>query len=94
MNFNPSSLQVSYARPSSETIKGANLYVSGLSKSMTQSDVDNLFAPYGVIVTSRILCDPLTGEFVASREFEIFSYDTTFNKHKIFKSISYVVAAT
>jgi len=53
--------QVSFARPSSETIKGANLYVSGLPKTMTQQDVDRLFASYGNIVTSRILCDPLTG---------------------------------
>ena len=28
--------QVSYARPSSEAIKGANLYVSGLPKHMAQ----------------------------------------------------------
>jgi len=55
-------LQVSYARPSSEAIKGANLYVSGLPKNMTQQDLENLFSPYGRIITSRILCDNITGK--------------------------------
>ncbi|XP_045119222.1 ELAV-like protein 1 isoform X11 [Portunus trituberculatus] len=55
-------IKVSYARPSSEAIKGANLYVSGLPKSMTQQDLENMFRPYGSIITSRILCDNITGE--------------------------------
>ncbi|XP_065201809.1 ELAV-like protein 3 [Planococcus citri] len=50
-------IKVSYARPSSESIKGANLYVSGLPKNMTQMELESLFAPYGRIITSRILCD-------------------------------------
>ncbi|CAG0914833.1 unnamed protein product [Notodromas monacha] len=54
-------IKVSYARPSSETIKGANLYVSGMPKSWTQTELESLFAPYGKIITSRILCDNLTG---------------------------------
>lgn len=54
--------QVSFARPSSESIKGANLYVSGLPKNMTQSDLESLFTPYGRIITSRILCDNMTGK--------------------------------
>jgi len=55
-------VQVSYARPSSEAIKGANLYVSGLPKNMAQQDLENLFSPYGRIITSRILCDNITGK--------------------------------
>lgn len=55
-------LQVSFARPSSESIKGANLYVSGLPKSMTQQDLESLFNSYGQIITSRILCDNITGK--------------------------------
>lgn len=58
--------QVSYARPSSEAIKGANLYVSGLPKNMTQQDLEALFSPYGRIITSRILCDNITGEYALS----------------------------
>ncbi|XP_037920994.1 ELAV-like protein 2 isoform X2 [Hermetia illucens] len=54
-------IKVSFARPSSDAIKGANLYVSGLSKSMTQQDLENIFSPYGQIITSRILCDNITG---------------------------------
>ncbi|XP_038108676.1 ELAV-like protein 3 isoform X3 [Culex quinquefasciatus] len=54
-------IKVSFARPSSEAIKGANLYVSGLPKNMLQSDLESLFSPYGRIITSRILCDNITG---------------------------------
>ena len=54
--------QVSYARPSSEAIKGANLYVSGLPKHMAQPDLERLFSCSGNIITSRILCDNITGE--------------------------------
>ncbi|XP_015435311.1 PREDICTED: ELAV-like protein 1 isoform X2 [Dufourea novaeangliae] len=53
-------IKVSYARPSSEAIKGANLYVSGLPKTMTQQDLENLFSSYGRIITSRILCDNMS----------------------------------
>ncbi|XP_050426926.1 ELAV-like protein 3 isoform X4 [Adelges cooleyi] len=61
-------IKVSFARPSSEAIKGANLYVSGLPKHMTQQDLENLFSPYGRIITSRILCDNMTDLF-AVRQF-------------------------
>lgn len=54
-------LQVSFARPSSESIKGANLYVSGLPKNITQPDLEAIFDSYGRIITSRILSDNLTG---------------------------------
>lgn len=53
--------QVSFARPSSESIKGANLYVSGLPKNITQPDLEAIFDSYGRIITSRILSDNLTG---------------------------------
>ncbi|XP_055601353.1 ELAV-like protein 3 isoform X3 [Uranotaenia lowii] len=55
-------IKVSFARPSSEAIKGANLYVSGLPKNMLQADLESLFSPFGRIITSRILCDNITGE--------------------------------
>merc|ERR1711944_349368 len=54
-------IKVSYARPSSEAIKGANLYVSGLPKHMAQPDLERLFISCGNIITSRILCDNITG---------------------------------
>uniref|UniRef100_A0A8C7LYW0 ELAV-like protein n=1 Tax=Oncorhynchus mykiss TaxID=8022 RepID=A0A8C7LYW0_ONCMY len=52
---------VSYARPSSASIRDANLYVSGLPKTMTQKDLEQLFSQYGRIITSRILVDQVTG---------------------------------
>lgn len=48
-------IKVSFARPSSDAIKGANLYVSGLPKSMSQQDLEVIFSPFGTIITSRIL---------------------------------------
>lgn len=53
--------QVSLARPSCESIKGANLYISGLPKSLTQLDLEKLFSSCGQIITSRILYDQNTG---------------------------------
>ncbi|MGH0182710.1 UNVERIFIED_CONTAM: hypothetical protein FKN15_010255 [Acipenser sinensis] len=53
--------QVSYARPSSASIRDANLYVSGLPKTMSQKEMEQLFSQYGRIITSRILVDQVTG---------------------------------
>lgn len=53
--------QVSYARPSSASIRDANLYVSGLPKAMGQKEMEQLFSQYGRIITSRILVDQVTG---------------------------------
>jgi ELAV like protein 2/3/4 len=55
-------IKVSYARPSSEAIKGANLYVSGLPKHLAQPDLERMFNSCGNIITSRILCDNITGK--------------------------------
>lgn len=55
-------VQVSYARPSSASIRDANLYVSGLPKTMTQKELEQLFSQYGRIITSRILVDQVTGK--------------------------------
>ncbi|XP_043555165.1 ELAV-like protein 4 isoform X4 [Chiloscyllium punctatum] len=54
-------IKVSYARPSSASIRDANLYVSGLPKSMTQKELEQMFSQYGRIITSRILVDQVTG---------------------------------
>jgi ELAV/HuD family splicing factor len=50
-------LKVSFARPSSNEIKNANLYISGLPKDFKEEDVDLLFRPYGKIITSKVLKD-------------------------------------
>ncbi|XP_009068658.1 PREDICTED: ELAV-like protein 2 isoform X1 [Acanthisitta chloris] len=54
-------IKVSYARPSSVSIRNANLYVSGLPKTMAQKELEQLFSQYGRIITSRILFDQDTG---------------------------------
>ncbi|KAK1342388.1 hypothetical protein QTO34_015153 [Cnephaeus nilssonii] len=55
-------IKVSYARPSSEVIKDANLYISGLPRTMTQKDVEDMFSRFGRIINSRVLVDQTTGE--------------------------------
>ncbi|XP_057711710.1 ELAV-like protein 2 isoform X3 [Corythoichthys intestinalis] len=54
-------IKVSNARPSSASIRDANLYVSGLPKTMTQTELEQLFSQYGRIITSRILVNQVTG---------------------------------
>ncbi|KAJ3612832.1 hypothetical protein NHX12_019090 [Muraenolepis orangiensis] len=54
-------IKVSFARPSSETIKDANLYISGLPRTMVQKDVEDMFTGYGHIINSRVLVDQATG---------------------------------
>lgn len=54
-------IKVSYARPSSNSIKNANLYVAYLPKTFSQLQLETLFSPFGNIITSKILVDE-TGE--------------------------------
>ncbi|XP_046983001.1 ELAV-like protein 1 [Schistocerca americana] len=54
-------IKVSHARPSSESIKGANLYVSGVPRNVTPAEFEKMFSRFGTIITSRILCDNSTG---------------------------------
>ena len=50
-------IKVSYARPSSDDIKNANLYISGLPKTMNEDGLEMLFRKYGEIITSKVLKD-------------------------------------
>lgn len=54
-------IKVSYARPSSDLIKDANLYISRLPRTMGQQDLEDLFSQFGRIITSRILVDQSSG---------------------------------
>ncbi|CAF4142107.1 unnamed protein product [Rotaria socialis] len=54
-------IKVSFARPSSESIKFSNLYISNLPRSMTQQELESLFADFGCIISSKILCNPKAG---------------------------------
>jgi len=51
-------IKVSFARPSSDSIKFSNLYVSNLPCSMTQQELESMFADFGSIISSKILCNP------------------------------------
>ena len=63
-------MQVSFARPSSETIKFANLYICGIPKQWTTKELENYFTSCGKIITSRILTDSNTGGMEREREKE------------------------
>ena len=53
--------QVSFARPSSESIKFSNLYISNLPSAMTQQELEHLFSDFGSIISSKILSNPKAG---------------------------------
>lgn len=53
---------MSFARPSSEQIKGANLYVSGLAKDITEELLKEMFSRFGEIINARVLRDSATGK--------------------------------
>ncbi|KAH8872482.1 ELAV-like protein 2 [Schistosoma japonicum] len=65
-------IKVSLARPNCESIKGANLYICGLPKTMTQMELEELFSQCGRIITARILYDSKTG---ISRGIAFIRYD-------------------
>lgn len=48
-------IRVSYARPSSEEIKNANLYIAGLPKNVSEENLKSWFGVYGTIISSKIL---------------------------------------
>jgi len=73
-------VEVSLARPSCELIKGANLYVSGLPKSMTQRELEAMFVSCGNIITSRILCDSQTGCVLVTYRFLSVVVAVVFNQ--------------
>lgn len=61
MRLQNKTIKVSLARPSSDSIKNANLYVCGLPKDFSQANLEQMFNPFGVIISSKILTDPKTG---------------------------------
>jgi ELAV like protein 2/3/4 len=54
-------IKVSFARPSCESIKGANLYVCGIPKNWTEIELNQYFSQCGHIITSRILLNQQNG---------------------------------
>ncbi|MBN3279994.1 ELAV4 protein, partial [Polyodon spathula] len=78
-------IKVSYARPSSASIRDANLYVSGLPKTMSQKELEQLFSQYGRIITSRILVDQVTG---ASRGVGFIRFDKRIEAEEAIKGLN------
>ncbi|XP_011488495.1 ELAV-like protein 1 isoform X1 [Oryzias latipes] len=81
-------IKVSYARPSSDTIKDANLYISGLPKNMTQKDVEDMFSCYGRIINSRVLVDQSTGTTGMSRGVAFIRFDKRSEAEEAVKSLN------
>ncbi|BES94549.1 unnamed protein product [Nesidiocoris tenuis] len=61
LKLGPKVIKVSHARPSSEEIKGANLYIAGLPKNMPLQQLESLFGKYGTIINSKIINDSIGG---------------------------------
>lgn len=55
MKLTNKTIKVSIARPSSNEIKNANLYVSGLPLTCTEMELRHLFSRFGPIITSKVL---------------------------------------
>jgi len=55
MKLTNKTIKVSIARPSSNEIKNANLYVSGLPLPCSEQELRVLFARYGAIITAKVL---------------------------------------
>ena len=50
-------IKVSYSRPNTADIKDTNLYVGNVAQGVTEDDLENLFSPYGKILTKKLLKD-------------------------------------
>ncbi|TGZ66122.1 hypothetical protein CRM22_005481 [Opisthorchis felineus] len=83
-------IKVSLARPSSESIKGANLYISGLPISMSQQQLEDLFNSCGRIITSRILYDSTTG---LSRGVGFIRFDQRIEAEEAIRKLNGVIPA-
>jgi len=55
MKMQDKTIKVSYARKSSPQIKNTNIYISGLPQWVTDSDLLEIFTPYGEVVTHKLL---------------------------------------
>eukprot|EP00112_Aurelia_sp_Birch-Aquarium-sp1_P014858 Seg3239.2 transcript_id=Seg3239.2/GoldUCD/mRNA.D3Y31 product="ELAV-like protein 2" protein_id=Seg3239.2/GoldUCD/D3Y31 len=61
MKLTTKTIKVSYARPSSNEIKNANLYISGLPLSCTKENLSRIFGRFGDIITCKVLEDDSGG---------------------------------
>jgi ELAV/HuD family splicing factor len=81
-------IKVSYARPSSEAIKGANLYIANVPKSWQSEDLNKYFSLCGNIITSRILIDKISGR---SRGIAFLRFDQKFEAELAIQKLNGIV---
>ncbi|KAJ0008624.1 hypothetical protein NQD34_016039 [Periophthalmus magnuspinnatus] len=81
-------IKVSYALPSSDIIKDANLYISGLPRGLSQKDVEDMFSRYGQIINSRLLIEQGTGTKGASRGVAFIRYDKRAEAEEAIKNLN------
>lgn len=65
-------IKVAYSR-NGDKVKGANLYVKNLSRTLTQEQLQDMFSPYGSIIQARIILDQNTAQ---SKGVGFVLYDT------------------
>ncbi|KAL4219045.1 hypothetical protein ACF0H5_021628 [Mactra antiquata] len=66
-------IRVQHANKSDENSKGHNIYVKNIPSNYTEKELDQIFEPFGKIVTSKVLMDLQTGQ---SRNIGFVLYDT------------------
>lgn len=54
-------VKVSYARAPGQDIKNTNLYIQNLPRDVTEPQLQQLFAPFGLIVQKNLLRDKISG---------------------------------
>ncbi|KAL5970113.1 ELAV-like protein 2 [Taenia solium] len=78
-------IKVSIARPSCDAIKGANLYICGLPRSLEINELEDIFKSCGRIITTRILYDKKTS---ASRGIAFIRYDRRSEAERAIKKLN------
>ncbi|VDM34399.1 unnamed protein product [Hydatigera taeniaeformis] len=78
-------IKVSIARPSCDAIKGANLYICGLPRTLKINELEDIFKSCGRIITTRILCDKRTS---ASRGIAFIRYDRRSEAERAIKKLN------
>lgn len=54
-------IKVALSRKGGERSKGANLYIRNIPRSWTSEELRELFKPYGNIINSKVLTEPMSG---------------------------------
>lgn len=78
-------IKVSFARPSSESIKGANLYICGIPRHWTTADLNSYFSQCGKIITTRLLANERTGQ---SKGCGFIRFDQRFEAESAIKKLN------